>query len=743
MRKNNIHNNQGLSSPGLSPGKQRAFRAIIYLLPLLFLLLLETALRLGDYGGNLAVFVPGPGRLNSYYICNRNVARRYFVGAKQVPTPANDYFKKRKPVNGYRVFVLGGSTANGYPYGSNLMFSRILQARLEAALPDKAVEVVNVSMAAINSYSLFDFFDEVLDKEPDAILIYAGHNEYYGALGAASMINFGRNRTFVLGYLKLGRLKTFLAVRDLVFKLKSLAGKNEIAPTATLMERMVAKQSIPLNSVLYHEGVVQFKENMNAMLAKAGKKNIPVVLSDLVSNISGQAPFISLDEPESAASAFQKAVAFKNSDKDDLAKKEFIKAKDLDALRFRAPSEFNAILHNLGAAYDAPVVAMDSVFQVHSPHGLVGDNLMVDHLHPNIKGYFLMADAFFAKMINSGLIPKPDAPLPTNSQLRRTWGYSRLDSLCGVLSIDVLKGGWPFKPHTAPNTALEDFQTKDAVEEMAKRVVKYDNISIIKGHEILAEHFDKAGDRESANKEYAALISLKAYSAKPYLKVSEMLVKSQNAERVPELIETSLLFHEYPISYILLGEARIEMAQYYDAIAAFKQAQQLGASKTDPHVLLGLLHAYAETKQIEKAKEIQKLLGEALPQKSENNGASNVNELLQTSKKLITDKKYEQAQAELQRSLAIHETSLAHMLLGQILLQERQVEEAIQHLERARQMAPNKPLLLYNLCIALVQHREYARAWNVLKEIEGIAPDFGDPYDLKTKLAGLLNKQQK
>jgi len=81
------------------------------------------------------------------------------------------------------------------------------------------------------------------------------------------------------------------------------------------------------------------------------------------------------------------------------------------------------------------------------------------------------------------------------------------------------------------------------------------------------------------------------------------------------------------------------------------------------------------------------------------------------------------------------------MMIGQILLKKRRVAEAIAHLEQARRMEPKQPLLLYNLSIALVQQQEYERAWKVLQELEGIDPNFSDPYDLKTKLARVLNRQ--
>ena len=725
------------TTPSLSRERQRLFRTILVLIPLVFLFLFEAALRVIDYGGNLDLFVTGPGRLNSHYVCNRNVARRYFVGIKQVPTPMNDFFQKQKPANGYRVFVLGGSTAAGYPYGANLMFSRILQSRLEKAMPDKTIEMVNVAMSAINSYTLLDFVDEILKQEPDVILIYAGHNEYYGALGAASMINFGRNRAFVLAYLKLTRYKTFLAIRNLIFKIKTLVRKSRVAPTATLMERMATRQLIPLNSDLYQIGVEQFSGNMRAILTKTKKRNVPIVLSELVSNLSDQAPFISTNEPEPAKAVYQSALILKKQGRYNLAQKEFAKARDLDALRFRAPSEFNDIIHDLGEQFDAPIVAMDSAFRAASPHGLIGDTLMIDHLHPTIKGYFIMADAFFSEMTKAGLVPHSTPQIPL-SQLQRAWGYSRIDSLYGDLSIRVLKGGWPFKPHSAQNTALDDFEPRDFVQEIAKRVVKYDNVSIRQGHEILADHFAKSGDQDSALQEYKALVALNSWSAMPYLKISEMLVKTKKFSPVPDLIQKSLLFDESPLPYILLGEAYNGLGRYHNAIAAFEQAQRLGAAKDDLHILVGLLRAYSATGQTEKEKEIGALLDKSLPPKKAPGG---IDQLLQKAKNLISAKKYQQAKILLEESLAHQETSRSLLLLGQICLQQRETPQAVAYLEKAHRLDPTQPLILYNLSIALIQQQEYERARASLQQIDKIAPNFGDPYDLKAKLNAVLEKQ--
>ena len=52
-------------------------------------------------------------------------------------------FRVAKPADGFRVFVVGGSSAAGVPYGTHYAFSGWLERILEEALPDRSIEVVN------------------------------------------------------------------------------------------------------------------------------------------------------------------------------------------------------------------------------------------------------------------------------------------------------------------------------------------------------------------------------------------------------------------------------------------------------------------------------------------------------------------------------------------------------------------------------------------------------------------------
>ena len=69
-------------------------------------------------------------------------------------------FRREKPADGFRVFVLGDSLAIGFPFGPEFAFSRFLQERLAAAMPGRTVEVVNCSANAIASWHAREVLDE-------------------------------------------------------------------------------------------------------------------------------------------------------------------------------------------------------------------------------------------------------------------------------------------------------------------------------------------------------------------------------------------------------------------------------------------------------------------------------------------------------------------------------------------------------------------------------------------------------
>ena len=577
-------------SASLSPAKKKIFWGITIVIPFLVFLLLEITLQIFNYGGNLSLFIDGPAGYEEYQQCNQNVARRYFSSEKNVPTPPIQLFRKTKKENGLRYFVLGGSSAAGFPYGNNLSFPKILENKIKLSNPDKDVEVINVAMSAINSYSLLDMVDEVLDESPDGILVYAGHNEFYGALGVGSVQSLGNWRGLIRTYLKLHSVKTFLLLKDLLSRLQTsisgLTSDNEsVGGSSTLMARVVKEQTIPLGGDLYNQGTEQFIENMSLIIKKVKNANIPIMFSELVSNLKDHKPFVSIDDEKnkSANHFYLKAKLAEKNQNYQLAKENYTKAKDLDALRFRSSEEFNTVLTNLCKENKIPVVPLISYFENNSKNGIMGNNLFLEHLHPNKDGYKIIAEAFYESLEAYGI-------LGSNVQLSDSvhiCTFTKLDSTYGALVIKQLKSGWPFKSEKTVNRFLQEYKAKNKIEEMALKVMVTEDFNLEAGHMELGDYYRDKKEFSKAVKEYTALISSIPHEISFYEKAAKAYVAQKNYSVASDLLVRSNQIKSSDFANKWIGQIALRDKKYQKAIEYL-----LLANHNDDQVLFNLSRSY-------------------------------------------------------------------------------------------------------------------------------------------------------
>jgi tetratricopeptide (TPR) repeat protein len=587
----------------ISPGKKRLFYGIMLLIALLFFVILEFSLRLFHYGNELELFIPSKVMPDCFQV-NPAVSKRFFSNMKGTET-GNDVFLMNKPDTCFRIFVMGCSTTRGFPFQMSATFSRILHQRLQDLYPHTRIEMVNTSMAAINSYAMYDFIDEVLEQKPDLILIYTGHNEYYGAMGVSSVEGGGNVRWLKIMHLKLIRLKTYQLVQQFVKKIAGLFGNDASRPKGTLMTRMAIKNAIEYDSRLYRAGIQQFAANMEVVLKKSHDAGVKVVLGELVSNVSGIAPLISsMPGEHEAVQIFRHARDMEAQGKYSEALELYYQAKDKDAIVFRAPEGMNEVIYDLGSRYENVVVPMKKIFSEHSPNGIPGFNLFTEHLHPNVKGYFLMADAFFNALKENRLIPViPDTVNILNSaDYEKSWGLTELDSLAADIRIRSLMAGWPFQPAEKTNNFLKMYKPASLADSLAFRSVLSTSVKLEDMHTLLAEHYAARGLYYMAYREYASLIRDYPYVQDLYLTGLNYLLQGGEYKLATQLIsrmpgwETNF--------QALAGMGRISLAQGDPAGAVkwFQAARgKAGSANEIQNLLSSLLVAYYRTGDIPSA----------------------------------------------------------------------------------------------------------------------------------------------
>ncbi|WP_342644927.1 SGNH/GDSL hydrolase family protein [Mucilaginibacter sp. CSA2-8R] len=484
-----------MASPHLSKSKKTVFRLIAFIVPFALLALLEGALRLTGYGHDTSLFVPLPNDV-SKMVMNRYASERYFSDTVNATKGYYEPFNKQKLPGTLRLFVLGESTAAGYPYFHNGSFHRWLQYRLNHELPSQRVEVVNLSLTAVNSYTVLDFAKQLTPFQPDAVMIYVGHNEYYGALGVASTSRIGSNPTMIAMLLKLRRLRLVQLIDNWLYRLKTGSGK----PTdnrENLMKRMAAKQSIAQNSADYQAGIRQFDNNMTALSRLFAQNKIPVFISTLVSNQKDLKPFISAGTGSASANAaFAAAERAYNAGQFDLARKEYIAAKERDELRFRAPEAIDQIIRKLAQSNPyLHLVDVRTAFEQASPHAILGHETLLEHVHPNLYGYALMADAFYRSLKQYHIIkPQPQNEM-TFAQLWHQMPVTQVDSLFGAYQVMMLKAGWPFNQPIPAG-----YQREQTVAAQIAGPLSVGNITWNQANDALFKNGMATGDKKTALK---------------------------------------------------------------------------------------------------------------------------------------------------------------------------------------------------------------------------------------------------
>lgn len=600
-----------------SARKRTVFWAVLLLIPISVFALLEISLRMMNYGGSLDLVVRTTVAGRDYYTLNREVGRRYFSQEGiAIPEAFDDLFRVTKLPGGRRIFMLGESTMAGFPFDYNATAPRLLQDRLRDTFGDSTVEVINVGLAAVNSYTVLDLIRELNAYEPDAFILYLGHNEFYGAFGVGSTEYLGRWRSLVNLYLRLEKFKIFLLMRDLVSGTQHLFTPAATPADASLMASMVRERIIRYGSPEYMTAKANYEANLREIISVARESGIPIVVSSLTSNVRDQAPLQAAFSPDTdpagqarwrehvaagdsarsrrdfrmALTSYQRAVAIDSSNADGVfrmatmfdslgsfqeARTAYARARDCDALRFRASTDFNLLIRSMCEETGAPLADAERAFEESSPHGLVGNNLMLEHLHPNYDGYFLLAKTFERTLREHNILAgretwKAHPPLP-DDHYRATAGVTEFTLECAKVRTYALTHGWPFVPEqtTRPTFAPQNEIQRIALEYTGKR------LAWSSAHTRLGEWFRERGEYQKAFDEYYALSKVAWYSYQPFMNMGDLARMMNRPAAAESLYLHSQRLQETPFVHVRLGMLYFELARYADAIARFESTVRL------------------------------------------------------------------------------------------------------------------------------------------------------------------------
>ncbi len=602
------------ASKSLTPKKRLLFFLVTVLFPFVFLFAFELILRAVSYGPNLSLFTTEQIAGKTYHIMNPDVKSRYFSRVQFSPNTSLDYFLMPKLPGVYRIFCLGGSTTIGFPYGPAGSFPSFLRDRLKRIFPHKSFQIINLGMTATNSYTVIDMARELVSYEPDLLIVYDGHNEFYGALGIASRESLGGSRLLTKIYLQLIHLRTFLFLKNVLASIRGVfvtTGNNQ--PSGTMMERMARGQNVPFQSVIYRRGLKIFEENLDELKEICSANQIPLIISSQVSNLRDQPPFVSAfqgsisesqraqfnryyaqgvsywdkEQTDSALVEFRNAASIDSMRADvryqiarcldSMAMKrearlEYIAARDYDQLRFRTSSDFNNAVKRLGEYPGVFVVDIERAFSDYSQDSIIGRNLILEHLHPNLHGYFLMAKACCQLMHANNLFATQQdwsqADTVTDEPLWENHAITEIDKRAAQERITLLISSWPFKSRELPVTSPI---FSDTIGRIVHLLMK-GQITWEESHVAAAEYYEAAGNHDKAAAEYRTLISQLPLNVSAYLRLAQVCLRMKKNQEAKKMLLQSLNIEKTFFAYQILGEITLEYENTENAIPYLERA---------------------------------------------------------------------------------------------------------------------------------------------------------------------------
>lgn len=389
---------------------QNAFLCIATFLALL----LVSELLLRAFSVDIRIFLNDIGRKN-------RVATRHddFIAAARNAGVTKDTFN---------IYFLGCSTMWGVPYGPYFSIPHVIDYRLDGDLGGGPVRTVNFGVAAKD----IDYVRHVLElvmreKEtfhPSLIVVYSGNNEFLKfhptepdsphtsimwlahhselarqvltlAFRKKGEILETNNRTFfdrsIFPFDPRGKEKTMNNYKRNVFQIAELTEKNAvpllISTTAGNHADWEPNRSILCRSAegKKEEFLQTFKRGLKAEM----RKDYAAALKAYQENLAVCDQFAEVN--------FRLGKVYRALNQFNHAKAAFQKAVDQDGMPIRAVSSQNDFIRSLDSLDHVFVV--DSLAYLQNHYGLVGDNVIVDGVHPNFEGYLILGELIGNKIL--------------------------------------------------------------------------------------------------------------------------------------------------------------------------------------------------------------------------------------------------------------------------------------------------------------------------------------------------------
>ncbi len=411
-------------------------------------------------------------------------------------------FPVHKEKSSLRAFCIGGSTTYGRPYDSRTAYPAFLEAYLEEADPAIDWQIINAGGISYASYRLALLMEELRQYTPDLVIVYTGHNEFLEERSYSEVRDWSSSFSTAVGLASRSRLYSFMqAAREAI--VSPPAPSVQMAREVTTILERDGPETYHRDLQLRERVLDHYRFSLERIVTMAEESGARVILVNPASNLKDFGPFksessvlsastlerwnelfeegrreLAEGNPDEALSALEQAESLDPHHAENLyllgrallekgrpeeAYSYFVRAKDEDIAPLRALSEIEVIVSEVAAGHGIHLVDYPEILRLHnrSEHGqeILGSELFLDHLHPNIEAHAELAKALYEVVGDLGL--SEGGPLPEEiekrvaSRAERLMGPADMGRALHNLAVTLGWAGKTSEALTASEGALE------------------------------------------------------------------------------------------------------------------------------------------------------------------------------------------------------------------------------------------------------------------------------------------------
>jgi tetratricopeptide (TPR) repeat protein len=190
---------------------------------------------------------------------------------------------------------------------------------------------------------------------------------------------------------------------------------------------------------------------------------------------------------------------------------------------------------------------------------------MLEHVHPNLDGYFLMAKEFVKTMYeNNCILPKEhwNEPLP-DDMVKANSLMTAFDFEVSILRIDNLMHHWPFLQPDSIRYIPTSMEGKLAIEYMKGKITWEE------AHYQLAEHYKQIGNFADAAREYLAIAKVLWHDYYPLMLAGDLMMLLQDYHNAEHNYRQAIARDANQFTLVRIGALHLETGKPDSAVAYF------------------------------------------------------------------------------------------------------------------------------------------------------------------------------